>query len=128
SEHAEDAHCAFNDVHAMMAFAAAGQWLATRRLLAAQECILERPRGANYEMTRSVGYPACRAIAAFGRGDYRNAELLLRALPPVAHRIGGSHAQRDVLTLTRAAAASRRLRLIPGEMHASRLSPRLAAA
>ena len=128
SEHAEDAHCAFNDVHAMMAFAAAGHWHAARRLLAAQERTLERRRGANYEMTRFVGHPASRAIAAFGRGDYRNAELLLRALPPVAHRIGGSHAQRDVLTLTRAAAALQRPRLIPGELHASHLSPRLAAA
>jgi hypothetical protein len=33
---------------------------------------------------------------------------VLRALPPVAHLIGGSHAQRDVLQLTRAAAALRR--------------------
>jgi hypothetical protein len=79
-------------------------------------------------MTRLVGHPACQAIAAFARGDYRSAERLLRALPPVAHRLGGSHAQRDVLTLTRAAAVSRRARLNPGEPHATHLSPRLAAA
>jgi hypothetical protein len=59
-------------------------------------------------MTRLVGYPACRALLAFARGDYGAAEALLRSLPPVAHRIGGSHAQRDVLHLTRAAAAARR--------------------
>ena len=59
-------------------------------------------------MTRLVGLPASRAIAAFGRGDYAAAEALLRGLPPVAHRIGGSHAQRDILQLTRAAAAARR--------------------
>ena len=61
-------------------------------------------------MTRLVGYPACRALAAFGRGEHAAAEALLRGLPPVAHRIGGSHAQRDVLQLTRAVAASRRHR------------------
>ena len=58
-------------------------------------------------MTRLVGLPASRALAAFGRGDFATAARLLRALPPVAHRIGGSHAQRDVLHLTRAAAAAR---------------------
>jgi hypothetical protein len=59
-------------------------------------------------MMRLVGEPACRALHAFGRGDYGAAERLLRALPPVAGRIGGSHAQRDVLELTRFAARQRR--------------------
>jgi len=106
SPHAEDAYCAFNDLHAMMAFAGAGRRDWAQRLLAAQEKRLARVAGANHDMTRLVGYPACRALAAFGRGDFRLAETLLRALPPVAHRIGGSHAQRDVLTLTRAAAVA----------------------
>jgi tetratricopeptide (TPR) repeat protein len=106
--HAEDAHCAFNDMHAMMAFAGAGRWDDAARLLRAQTRRIERPGGANHDMTRLVGLPACRAIAAFGRGDYAGAEALLRGLPPVAHRIGGSHAQRDVLQLTRAAAGARR--------------------
>jgi hypothetical protein len=128
SQYAEDAYCAFNDLHAMMAFAGAQRWNWAQRLLAAQERGLARARGANYDMTRLVGHPACRALAAFGRGDFRNAELLLRALPPVAHRIGGSHAQRDVLTLTRAAAAARRARPTQGVLHASFVPERLAAA
>jgi len=105
SPYAEDAHCAFNDLHAMMAFAAAGRSDCARRLLAAQERRVAVRWGANQDMTRLVGLPACRALAAFGRGDYAGAERLLRGLPPVAHRIGGSHAQRDVLQLTRFAAA-----------------------
>ena len=108
SVHAEDAYCAFNDLHAMMAFVGAGRWSAADRLLRAQERRLARAAGANYDMTRLVGLPACRALDAFGRGRFAEAETLLRALPPVAHRIGGSHAQRDVLQLTRAAAAARR--------------------
>ena len=122
--HAEDAYCAFNDVHAMMAFVAAGRWSWASRLLAAQERRLAQLSGANHDMTRLVGYPASRALAAFGRGEWRTAESLLRSLPPVAHRIGGSHAQRDVLTLTRAAAAQR-TRSSHGEFH---VSQRLAAA
>jgi len=106
--HAEDAYCAFNDLHAMMAFAGAGRRDSAERLLAAQERRVARPWGANHDMTRLVGLPACRALAAFGRGDFAAAAQLLRALPPVAHRIGGSHAQRDVLHLTRAAASARR--------------------
>jgi hypothetical protein len=71
-------------------------------LLRAQERRIARASGANYDMTRLVGLPACRALAAYARGDPDTAETLLRSLPPVAHRIGGSHAQRDILFLTRA--------------------------
>ena len=126
--HAEDAHCAFNDLHAMMAFAGAQRWDLAQRLLVAQERRLERRPGANRDMTRLVGHPACRALLAFSRGDFYKAEALLRALPPVAHRIGGSHAQRDVLQLTRAAAAYRRARFPQGQIHAIHAPQRLAAA
>jgi tetratricopeptide (TPR) repeat protein len=115
--YAEDAHCAFNDLHAMMAFVGAGRWDCAERLLAAQERRGARGRGTNHDMTRLVGLPACRALAAFGRGDFAAAERLLRALPPVAQRIGGSHAQRDVLQLTRAAAAA--AKAVPRLRHAA---------
>lgn len=103
--HAADAYCAFSDMHAMMAFAAAERADLARTLLAAQaERILQR--GTNSAMTRLVGLPACRALLAFARGELAVAESLLADLPPIAHRIGGSQAQRDVLELTRAAAAA----------------------
>ncbi|HET7363226.1 MAG TPA: tetratricopeptide repeat protein [Burkholderiales bacterium] len=104
--YAEDGFCSFNDLHAMMAFVAVRRWASAERLLAAMERRLTRTSGANYEMTRLVGLPASRALLAFGQGQFARAETLLRALPPVAHRLGGSHAQRDVLQLTRAAAAA----------------------
>ena len=127
--YAEDAHCAFNDTHAMMAFAGAGRWDLVTRLLAAQERRLASRRGANYDMTRLVGLPAARAVAAFAAGDWSTAQALLRSLPPVAHRIGGSHAQRDVFQLTRAAAeAAQRKSANHREFHAATLPERLAAA
>ncbi len=52
------------------------------------------------ETTRLIGLPACRAIIAFGRGDYVRTIELLGSLPAWIQRIGGSHAQRDVLYLT----------------------------
>jgi len=92
--HADDGYCSFNDLHAMMAFVAARRWSAAERVIAAMQRRLLRTSGANYEMTRAVGLPAA------------------RALPPVAHKLGGSHAQRDILQITRAAAAARRSRFL----------------
>lgn len=105
--HAADAFCAFNDLHAMLAFAGAGRHDLATKLLAAQSRATARP-GALGEMSRTVGEPACRAIHAFAKGDFVSAERILRGLPPVAGRIGGSHAQRDILELTRFAAGSMR--------------------
>jgi hypothetical protein len=124
--HAEDAFCAFNDLHAMMAFVGAERWDLARLLLRAQQRRLARPAGANLDMTRLVGYPACRALAAYGRQDYAAADELLRALPAVAHRLGGSHAQRHVLQLTQASAAARSP--TQRSTHAFALSQSLAAA
>lgn len=102
--HATDAYCAFNDLHAMMAFVGAGRRELARELLAAQQARVGTG-DANASMTRLVGLPACRALYAYGRGDFSDAASLLGRLPPVAHRIGGSLAQRNVLELTCDAAA-----------------------
>jgi hypothetical protein len=108
--HRADGFCTFNDLHAMMAFAGAHRWdLATQltRELEQRQSLLTR-HGAT---TRFVGLPACRALLAFKLGDFGRAASLLGALPPIAHRLGGSHAQRDVLDLTlRAATADGRMR------------------
>ncbi len=97
--HITDRYCTFNDIHAMLAFTGARDWGNAQRLeseLARRQDSLTR----HGETTRLVGLPACRAIVAFGRAEYARATALLGALPAFAHRIGGSHAQRDVLYLT----------------------------
>jgi hypothetical protein len=101
--HAQEAFCAFNDVHAMVAFVGAGRRDLQRRLLRAQRQRLAGG-GTNEGMLRAVGLPACEALAAFGDEDYARAADLLRRLPGVAHRLGGSHAQRGLLGLTQKAA------------------------
>jgi hypothetical protein len=101
--HADDAYCPFNDLHAMMAFAGAQRDDLAQSLLAAGTRTAAQP-GVRGAMARLVSEPAGRALYAFGRGDYSRAERLLRALPPVSSRIGGSHAQREILELTRFAA------------------------
>jgi hypothetical protein len=99
AEHIEDAYCTFGDVHAMLALVGAGDCKAAGRL----EGALLRRQALNtrYGITTSlVGLPACRALVAFGRGDYARATKLLGAIPSVARKIGGSHSQRDLLYLT----------------------------
>jgi len=105
-EHIEDGYCTFNDMHAMLALVGARDWRGARRL----ESTLERSqsRSTRYgETTRLVGVPVARALIAFGSGDYARAAQTLGLLPSSAHRIGGSHAQRDLLYLTRLEALRR---------------------
>lgn len=97
---------AFNDAHAMMAFVGAGRTAAIERVLAAQAQALEAD-GDNADFTREVGGPVSRAIRAFGEGDYAQVVSLLRPVRPIAHRFGGSHAQRDIIDLTLLEAAFR---------------------
>ncbi|MFD4836573.1 tetratricopeptide repeat protein [Achromobacter sp. NPDC058515] len=97
---------AFNDVHALMAYLGAGDGAATQQLIESMEAAAEGG-GTNAMMTRDVGLPAAHALMAFMRGDYALAVDLLRDLRLIAHRFGGSHAQRDVLALTMVEAALR---------------------
>jgi tetratricopeptide (TPR) repeat protein len=106
SAHAEDAFCAFNDVHAMLAFVGAGRRDLQRRLLRAQTRRVSRG-GTNQGMLRDVGLPASRALIAFGAGDLARAARILLQLPSVSHRLGGSHAQRGLIGLTLRAASNR---------------------
>jgi hypothetical protein len=97
--HIDDAFCSFSDLHAMLAFVGARDWDSARRLelaLAAGQSLPTR----HGQTTRQLGLPACRALMAFGRGNDSLAITLLASLPALAHRLGGSHAQRDVLDLT----------------------------
>lgn len=105
----DDTYCSFSDVHAMLAFVGARDDAKARRL----ERVLRRSRwraNRHGESTRQLGLAACRGLMAFGRGDHPGAIALLAGLPARLHRLGGSHAQRDVLhlTLLRAVEAMRR--------------------
>lgn len=112
AEVAEDGHYAFNDVHAVLAFLGAGREREAMRTLAAMEQTLTTP-GTNARMTREVGLPLARAMLAFAREEYDDCVELLLGVRSVAHRFGGSHAQRDVvhLTLLEAAVRARRFPL-----------------
>lgn len=97
-------HYAFNDVHAAMAMVGAGRVQDAEKLRADMRRSLDAG-GDNRAMTLEVGLPLVEALIAFEAGRY--AETVDRILPVrgLAQRFGGSHAQRDVLTLTALTAA-----------------------
>jgi hypothetical protein len=99
---------AFNDMHAMMCFVGAGRRSEQQAVLEAQLTAMQSD-GDNAEFTREVGHPATLAIQAFGHGRYAECIELLRPIRHVAHRFGGSHAQRDLIDQT-LIEASRRAR------------------
>jgi tetratricopeptide (TPR) repeat protein len=97
--HINDAYCSFNDIHAMLAFVGARDWQHALRLedRLVQSAAQTTRHG---QTTRLLGLDACRALVAYGRGGHDEVVRLLSRLPASAHRLGGSHAQRDVLQLT----------------------------
>jgi hypothetical protein len=97
---------AFNDMHAMMAFALAGRDAEADAVLESQAAAAEADDD-NADFTLEVGHAATRAVKAFADGDYAAAVDLIRPIRHKAHRFGGSHAQRDLLDLTLIEAARR---------------------
>ena len=118
----------FNDCHAMMAFVGAGRDDLAQRLIAVLERGAQQP-GDNAANTRAVGLPLARALQLYGQRQYLAAMQLLMPIRSIAARVGGSHAQRDLIAQTLIAAAERakqgavarallneRLMLKPGSM------------
>jgi hypothetical protein len=110
-------HYAFNDLHAVVALAGAGElaradaWVAR---CAARAMEPQDVRRANHAMAREVGLPLMRGVVAYARGDFDAAAEAMLPARAVAQRFGGSHAQRDLVdqTLLAACAASRRHRAV----------------
>ena len=104
---AADTLYAFNDVHAMMAFVGDRRGEAQQRLLTANERYLEHAGDANAAMSREIGLPFCRALQAFAASEYRACVETLLPVRYMNHRLGGSHAQRDIIAWTLVEAALR---------------------
>ncbi|PZA07978.1 MULTISPECIES: tetratricopeptide repeat protein [unclassified Meiothermus] len=106
----EPAFYAFNDMHMVMAFVGAGLEREAEELITSRERWLQThppEHVSNVRMTREIGLPVCRAILAFGRGQYRRVVELLYPIRRRLHEFGGSHAQRDAVLRTLLEAAIR---------------------
>jgi hypothetical protein len=91
---------AFNDLHAVMAFAGAGRLDDARGLITDRAHWLDTASGSNAVMTSEIGLPACRSALAFVEQRYVDVVDELMPIRRVLHHFGGSHAQRDALQRT----------------------------
>lgn len=106
----EPAFYAFNDMHVAMAFVGAGFELEAETLITNREKWLMTQMletVSNVQMTRDIGLPICKAVLAFGRGQYQKTVEHLYPIRHHLHEFGGSHAQRDVVLMTLIEAALR---------------------
>jgi tetratricopeptide (TPR) repeat protein len=102
--HTDNRTLLFADLHAAMAELRSGQEsLAEARLATMRQTATSELEAA--PLYRDVGIPLLEGMTAFHRGDYARSVELLRPARFELWRIGGSHAQRDVVdwTLTEAA-------------------------
>lgn len=95
----EDAFYAFNDLHAIMAFLGAGRAIDAERTLKAMRHAAA-DGGDNAYMTRKIGLPLAEAFIAYEAGRYGECVDKIAATRGIAQRFGGSHAQRDIISLT----------------------------
>lgn len=102
-----DAIYAFNDVHAVMAFLGAGQHTLAERQIEEMRRGVTTWTGDNQMMARDVGIPLAEGFLAFAEGRHEDAVDLIMRVRGIAQRFGGSHAQRDVISLTALHAAIR---------------------
>ncbi len=98
-EKIEDGILAFNDLHAIMAFLGAGRRdLAERTLQSMRRAA--NGAGDNAMMTHDVGLALADGFLAFDAKRHAEAVDRLAPVRAIAQRFGGSHAQRDVISLT----------------------------
>jgi tetratricopeptide (TPR) repeat protein len=91
-----DCLSAFTLPHWMMAFAATGRDKAAARLIEAMRAFGERQETIA-PIVRDIAVPICEAVLAHRRGESARAVELMRPVLGDMYRLGGSHAQQDVL-------------------------------
>jgi hypothetical protein len=91
-----DCQSPFTVAHWVMALAATGRDAAAAAMLTGLE---DYAGGVQPEaqLVRDIGLPVARAVLANGQGRHRDAVTLMRPVLGEMYRIGGSHAQQDVL-------------------------------
>jgi tetratricopeptide (TPR) repeat protein len=105
--HIDEHVLVFNDLHIALAVSRAGDPQGVERLRRSLDDYARHGKGDNREFTIDVGRRLIDGVLAFAQGDYART---IEAILPVRYkviRIGGSHAQRDIVTQTLIAAAER---------------------
>jgi hypothetical protein len=103
-----DAHLlAFNDLHLAFAAARSPDPDHVARLRSSLDGYARLGSGDNHEITAAVGRRLIDGVLCFASCDYSGAVDAILPMRGEAIRIGGSHAQRDIIDLTLIAAAER---------------------
>ena len=105
--HVDDHVSAFNDLHLALAAARSPDPADVGRVRASLDAYQRLGDGDNHRVTSEVGRPLIDGMLAFGAGDHGGAIEALSSARHEAIRIGGSHAQRDIVAQTLIAAAER---------------------
>lgn len=98
-------HSAFNDVHGLLIRLGQRRWTEAEALIEAAKARSESAGDANADMTRDIGLPLMRGLKAFSTDHFAEARELIGPVRAFAHRFGGSHARRDLITQTLLACA-----------------------
>jgi hypothetical protein len=91
-----DCLSAFTLPHWMMALAATGRYDAAQRMIEGMRGF-GNGQGTVARIVSGVALPVCEAVLAHRKGDHARAVALMRPIVADMHRLGGSHAQQDVL-------------------------------
>ena len=91
-----DCLSAFTLPHWMMALTATGRHEAAHRMLEAMHAFTQNP-GITASLVARYALPICEAVLAHGRGEFVHAVEAMRPVLGGMYRLGGSHAQQDVL-------------------------------
>ncbi|CAE6823453.1 MULTISPECIES: tetratricopeptide repeat protein [Paraburkholderia] len=105
--HVDDHALVFNDLHIALAVSRAGNRLGVERLRRSLDRYTRDGQGDNRSVTAEVGRRLIDGVLAFAAGEYDRAVEFLLPVRYSAIRIGGSHAQRDLIAQTLIAAAER---------------------
>ncbi|MGA9849940.1 MAG: tetratricopeptide repeat protein [Roseiarcus sp.] len=105
--HVDDHVLAFNDLHCAFAAARSQDPCDVERLRRSLDDFERHGVGHNRQVTADVGRVLIDGALAFAGGDFRGAVETILPARYEAFRIGGSHAQRDIVNLTLIAAAER---------------------
>jgi len=96
----------FNDAHATMALIGAGAMAQAQEWVAVCIDQAQSRAGWNRDVSREIGTPLLKGLLAFAAGRHADAATTIAPLRDRLARIGGSHAQRDVVDQTLLAAAA----------------------
>jgi tetratricopeptide (TPR) repeat protein len=105
--HVDDHLLAFNDLHCAFAAARSPEPGHAARLRHSLDEYERLGSGENWQVTSEIGRRLIDGVLAFAANDYKRAVEAILAVRNDAGRIGGSHAQREIINLTLIAAAQR---------------------